>query len=244
MLFAVHSLFKFKTRSTRNDSNIRKLFLTPTTEPKKFPFVRSHSAHHSTLHRPPSSSEMLGFFRSNKSSHQVETSSDGKSEHDHAEQDRSAFLSYSQQSGLPPQEKWPNDISAVVLPSIRAAEIEYELPNNSTDPDFVNSLPMNGDIVRFNGPNFEGSIVSRMRDVHLPLHQCNHDGRMTNEEYFENRSRQYQWTVQGRFKRRMRFDQVMTGQEFGRPFRNMPSSTMVKRGLEMLKHKLPATFEW
>lgn len=187
---------------------------------------------------------MLGFFRNNKKpSHQVNISSDGKSESDNAEQDRSAFLSYSQQSGLPPQEKWPNDVSAVVTPSIRANEIEYDLPNNSSGPDFVSSLPMNGDIVRFNGPNFEGSIVSRMRDVR-PLHQCNNDSQMTNVQYFENRSRQYQWTVQGRFKRRMRFDQVMTGQEFGRPFRNMPSSTMVKKGLEMLKHKLPATFEW
>jgi len=100
---------------------------------------------------------------------------------------------------------------------------------------------MNGDVVAFTGPNFEGRLVSRMRDV--SLHPCN--GRhMSNDEYFRNRSRQYQWTVQGRFKRRIRFDEIVTGQDFGRPFRNMPSSKMVKKGLDLLKHKLPETFEW
>lgn len=154
-------------------------------------------------------------------------------------EDRAAFSSYAEQSGLPTIENWPNDTNSIVTPSQRATEIKYDLPENNT-LDF-HSLPMNGDIVRFTGPNFEGKLVSRMRDV--PLHPCK-DSRMTNAEYFKGRSRQYAWTVQGRFKRRIRFDQVVTGQEFGRPFRNTPSSTMVKRGLDMLKHKLPETFEW
>ncbi|KAL7515414.1 hypothetical protein ACHAXN_013103 [Cyclotella atomus] len=153
-------------------------------------------------------------------------------------EDRAAFSSYAEQSGLPTIENWPNDTNSIVTPSQRATEIKYDLPENNT-LDF-HSLPMNGDIVRFTGPNFEGKLVSRMRDV--PLHPCK-DSRMTNAEYFKGRSRQYAWTVQGRFKRRIRFDQVVTGQEFGRPFRNTPSSTMVKRGLDMLKHKLPETFE-
>ncbi len=62
-------------------------------------------------------------------------------------------------------------------------------------------------------------------------------------DYFRNRSRQYQWSVQGRFKKRIRFDEVVTGQEFGRPFRNTPSTRIVKKGLHLLKHKLPETFE-
>jgi hypothetical protein len=151
-------------------------------------------------------------------------------------EDRAAFSSYAEQSGLA-NSNWPSN--TLVTPSQRATEIKYDLPENNT-LDF-HSLPMNGDIVHFTGPNFEGKLVSRMRDV--PLHPCK-DGRMTSAEYFKGRSRQYAWTVQGRFKRRVRFDEVVTGQEFGRPFRNTPSSTMVKRGLDMLKHKLPETFEW
>jgi hypothetical protein len=157
------------------------------------------------------------------------------------EEDRRAFLEYSQQSGLPPLSKWPNGMSSFAMPSQRASEIEYEIPSNSVCPGFIDAIPMNGDVVMFNGPNFEGKLVSRMRDV--PLSPCT-GSHMTNDEYFHNRSRQYQWTVQGRFKRRIRFDEIMTGQEFGRPFRNMPSSSMVKKGLGLLKHKLPETFEW
>lgn len=159
------------------------------------------------------------------------------------DEDRHAFLSYSQQSGLPSVENWPNDVSSVVIPSQRATEIEYDIPeNNMLGPVCVKSLPMNGDAVHFSGPIFEGKLVSRMQDI--PLRPCKRKNNMTNAEYFNNRSRQYMWTVQGRFKKRIRFDEVVTGQEFGRPFRNTPSSAIVKRGLSMLKHKLPETFEW
>lgn len=160
---------------------------------------------------------------------------------DKDEDDRVGFSAYAEQSKLPPMEKWPDDIATIVTPSQRAAEIEYELPDNNTSSDFVPSLPMHGEVVRFDGPSFQGKIASRMRDVPLPPHKGN---RMTNADYFDSRSRMYQWTVQGKFKRRIRFDEVTTGQEFGRPFRNTPSSTMVEKGLDMLKHKLPETFEW
>jgi len=49
--------------------------------------------------------------------------------------------------------------------------------------------------------------------------------------------------VSGTFTKRMRFDEVVTGQDFGRPFRNSPASHLVKRGLDLLKNKLPETFE-
>lgn len=188
---------------------------------------------------------MFDIFRSNKSSNDMDTSANTKKVKDihiTTDDDRRAFSSYSQQSGLPPLENWPTGVSTVVTPSLRASDICFDLPDNDTSLfSDVKTLPMNGDVVRFDGPNFEGKLVSRMRDV--PLHPCKASS-MTNAEYFSNRSRQYQWTVQGRFKRRIRFDHVVTGQEFGRPFRNMPSSTMVKRGLDLLKHKLPETFEW
>lgn len=100
---------------------------------------------------------------------------------------------------------------------------------------------MNGRAVPFDGPNFSGVMKSRMRDVPVPP-RCDRDG-MSNGSYFQNRSRQYQWSVRGRFKRRIRFDKIVTGQEFGRPFRNAPSSRVVKKGLDLLKHKLPETFD-
>ena len=169
---------------------------------------------------------ILNLFKSSKSAiHGDYTTSTQEKTID--DEDLRAFLSYSQQSGLPSPENWPDDVFTIVTPSQRAKEIKYDLPNNSTYPEFIKSLPMNGEIINFNGPHFEGKLVSRMRDV--PLHLQN-DTNMTNAKYFSNRSRQYQWTVQGRFKRRIRYDKVMTGQEFGRPLRNMPSSKMVKGG--------------
>ncbi|KAL3781224.1 hypothetical protein HJC23_003541 [Cyclotella cryptica] len=182
---------------------------------------------------------ILDLFRSTKRSHGTDASCERHPRKAIVEEDdRRAFLDYSLQSGLPPLTKWSNDVTTFVVPSQRANGIEYQ--HSSCDGKIIKSLPMNGDVVAFSGPSFEGKLVSRMRDV--PLHPCN-GKHMTNEEYFRNRSRQYQWTVQGRFKRRIRFDQIVTGQEFGRPFRNMPSLRMVKKGLDLLKHKLPETFE-
>lgn len=185
---------------------------------------------------------LLDIFRSNTNDPDASSSQACESKTVIADVDRRAFLSYSQQSGLPSAENWPSDISTVVIPSQRAPAIEYQLPHNTLGSACVKSLPMNGDVVHFSGPAFEGKLVSRMQDV--PLLPRKRTSKMTNAEYFNNRSRQYMWTVQGRFKQRMRFDEVVTGQEFGRPFRNTPSSTIVKRGLNMLKHKLPETFEW
>lgn len=182
---------------------------------------------------------ILDIFRSGKSTRQEESEEKLEAANS-CDDDRLAFSSYAEQSGLPPLENWPIDITTIVTPSHRAPEIEYEL-QETIGPDLVPSFPMNGDVVLFDSPNFRGKIVHRMRDVPL---QPSKNNRMTNAHYFNARSRQYQWTVQGRFKRRIRFGEVITGQEFGRPFRNTPSSSMVKRGLDMLKHKLPETFEW
>ncbi len=66
---------------------------------------------------------------------------------------------------------------------------------------------------------------------------------MSNKKYFQNRSHQYQWSVQCWFKRKIRFDKIMTGQEFGRPFWNAPSSRVAKKCLNLMKHKLPETFD-
>jgi hypothetical protein len=64
------------------------------------------------------------------------------------------------------------------------------------------------------------------------------------EAYFKGRSRHFQWTVQGVFKERVRFDEMVTGQDFDRPFRNPPAMKLVDQALVLLKTKLPDTFEW
>ena len=156
------------------------------------------------------------------------------------EADRRAFSSYAQQSGLPSSSEWPGDSPLLVVPSNRAKDVKYSLENDGGDSSLP-AVPMDGRVVPFDGPLFQGKLVSRMRDV--PTSNPNSEVKMSNREYFQNRSRQYQWSVQGRFKKRSRFDKIVTGQEFGRPFRNAPSSGVVKRGLGLLKHKLPESFD-
>ncbi|KAL9183693.1 hypothetical protein ACHAXT_004549 [Thalassiosira profunda] len=155
--------------------------------------------------------------------------------------DALAFAAYAEESGLPSSSEWPAETPLLVVPSHRAPDVEYDISCNDSYAA-ESRLPLNGSAVPFDGPHFEGKLVSRVRDVPTtPLDESSK--MMSNREYFQNRSRQYQWTVQGRFKKRIRFDKIVTGQEFGRPFRNAPSSRVVKRGLDLLKHKLPETFE-
>jgi len=164
------------------------------------------------------------------------------------DEDRKAFLTYAQQSGISVSTaEWVSNSSLLVLPSQRAREIQFHLPDCknssscSTGDSSLSTIPVNGFPIVFTGPHFEGKLVSRIRDVNT---STSTKGKLlTNNQYFANRSRQYQWCVQGRFKKRIRFDKVVTGQEFGRPFRNAPSSFVVRKGLDLLKSKLPEAFE-
>ncbi|KAL7550597.1 hypothetical protein ACHAWF_013818 [Thalassiosira exigua] len=162
------------------------------------------------------------------------------------EADRKAFLAYARQSGLATTTEWPTNSSPVlVVPSHRAKDVEYRFScHEDRGKSSLAVLPMDGCVLSFDGPHFEGKLVSRMRDTSSTIESNGSiKSSMPNGEYFQNRSRQYQWSVQGRFKKRTRFDKIVTGQEFGRPFRNAPSSRVVKKALDLLKHKLPETFE-
>mmetsp|Transcript_3555 Transcript_3555/g.7776 ORF Transcript_3555/g.7776 Transcript_3555/m.7776 type:complete len:219 (-) Transcript_3555:6-662(-) len=188
---------------------------------------------------------LLELFGSNKANNSPQIqASQAKPEAHKAmgeEAERKAFSAYAQQSGLPSPSEWPDNTPLLVVPSHRASDVEYQLSCNEVDGESsISSLPMNGCNVPFDGPSFSGILKSRMRDVPIPKDNVND---MSNKDYFQNRSRQYQWSVQGRFKKRIRFDKIVTGQEFGRPFRNAPSSRVVKKGLDLLKHKLPETFD-
>ena len=159
------------------------------------------------------------------------------------DEQRNAFSAYAQQSGLRASSaEWTSNSLLLVLPSHRAREIIFRLPcrDCGDGKSSLQVLPVNGCPIAFSGPNFEGKLVSRIRDVDAT---SNVEGNLLpNKQYFQNRSRQYHWCVQGQFKKRVRFDKVVTGQDFGRPFRNRPSSLVVKKALELLKSKLPEAF--
>ncbi len=151
-----------------------------------------------------------------------------------------AFLSYARQSKLPEPSSWPESSPIYVCASARAPHIQYEI--NSRDGGFPPPFPLDGTLVDFDGPLFKGCIVSRIKNA--PAMNLNPVHNQRHSSDFEKKSRLFQWTVQGVFKKRIRFDEVTTGQDFGRPFRNTPSATIVKKGLDLLRNKLPDSFEW
>jgi hypothetical protein len=164
-------------------------------------------------------------------------------EHDESEdQRRKDFLSYFNDSKLPNPDCWPDNSPIFVSASKRAPEIKYQL--HASNDNEVKPFPLDGSIVPFSGPLFRGKIVSRMRDVPSMAPRGQSPPLCSSDEYFKGRSRQFQWTVQGVFSKRCRFDKVVTGQDFTRPFRNAPSSAIVKRGMDLLRNRLPETFEW
>ena len=143
-----------------------------------------------------------------------------KQDHGEREDERRAFAEYARQSQLPPLEDWDGD--SLLLSSVRGKNISYTKSKK---------LPTDGSIVHFSSPLFVGKLLTRIRDD-------------DQSSYFHQKSRKYNWIVQGHFIREgIGFDEVITGQEFDRPFRNAPSSKLVQHLLEMLKHKLPDSFD-
>ena len=134
---------------------------------------------------------VLGIFRSTKSNDEVTSEEATKAEME--QEDRKGFTAYAQQSGLPKNE-WPS--SLIVVPSHRAKDVEYQLPRaiaseaETNEETRTNAIPLNGDVVQICGQHFEGKLVSRMRDV--PTTPCQ-SNLISNNKYFQNRSRQYQW---------------------------------------------------
>jgi hypothetical protein len=140
-----------------------------------------------------------------------------------------SLIDYARQSDLPPFEAWEGDPLRVTT-SQRAKHITYSQSFGSLKS--LHCLPTDGSAIHISGNLFEGKLITRIRDDNN-----NH----TSNSYFRQRSRQYNWIVQGRFLQRTRFDEVITGQDFDRPFRNLPSSHIVQRLLDMLP--LPDSFE-
>lgn len=161
------------------------------------------------------------------------------------EQKLEEFLSYFHESKLPHPDQWPDNSPVFVAASKRAPRIKYQLNGKGDNNDKVSPFPLDGSVICFNGPMFRGKIVSRMKDVPGMVLPGQHTPpSCSSENYFKGKSRQFQWTVQGIFSKRCRFDEVVTGQDFDRPFRNAPSSAIVKRGLDLMRSRLPENFEW
>ena len=161
-------------------------------------------------------------------------SHDAKKEHD-----KESFFAYFRSSKLPHPDNWPGKSPIFVSASKRARNVTYRLPQNIDG--YQTPFPLNGDVVTFTGPLFQGKIVSRVRGADSISSGAKVS---TPDNYFKGRSRQFQWTVQGVFSKKMRFDDLVTGQDFCRPFRNAPASNLVKKGLNLLKNRLPETFDW
>ena len=156
---------------------------------------------------------------------------------------RTAFLEYSRKSKLPPIESESWHDSSILIPSLRCKDTTYyslarpTLSHQSsesadTPSKSLSFLPTDGSVVHISNPLFDGKIITRIRG------EC-----QQTSPYFQNRTRAYNWIVQGRFRKRTSFEDVITGQEFDRAFRNRPSSQIVQRMLNMLRSKLPDSFE-
>lgn len=168
-----------------------------------------------------------------------ETAGD-KSEKRNECSDRELFLNYFVQSKIPHPSKWTENSSLYVNASKRGNGISYHLPLRKDG--YSAPFPLQGEVVTFCGPLFQGKIVSRVKDE-SPSTNSSSDHVQLSNNYFKGRSRKFQWIVQGIFSKRTRYDQVSTGQDFGRPFRNAPASPLVKKVMNMLRSRLPDTFE-
>ena len=83
-----------------------------------------------------------------------------------------------------------------------------------------------------NSAHFEGRMLVLLRNA-----PCAEQSRL--DAYFEGHRRVSVNYVQGRFKRRLPMDQVMTGQTFRRPFVNMPSQMLIKVAFGFLRGLAP-----
>jgi len=156
--------------------------------------------------------------------------------------EKEEFLSYFQTSNVPNPGKWPEESPIYLAASQRAPNIKYDLPpqESRVSPPF----PLDGTAVPLDGPLFQGVMVSRIKNAPRMVKSSSSNPSPNNAKYFKGKSRLFQWTVQGTFKRRIRFDKLITGQEFDRAFCNTPSTALVKKGIDLLRSRLPDTFEW
>ncbi len=108
---------------------------------------------------------LLGLFHSKKTSDDSPACTSKKKTKLQSESDQIAFSSYARESGLPTLVEWPSQSSMVVIASHRNNYVKYTLPRETSLGRIKDPLPMDGSVITFSGPLFEGKLVSRTRDV-------------------------------------------------------------------------------
>ena len=123
---------------------------------------------------------------------------------------------------LPPVKSWPLRPLLLRAPSDSTAKpLQPPAPRANT----FRSFPINS-------ANFEGHMIVLFKNA-----PCQARGQL--DAYFKNRTRLTANYVQGRFKRKVPMDQVLTGQTFQRPLINMPSQIVMKVAFGFLRGLAP-----
>mmetsp|Transcript_17365 Transcript_17365/g.20443 ORF Transcript_17365/g.20443 Transcript_17365/m.20443 type:complete len:455 (-) Transcript_17365:39-1403(-) len=137
---------------------------------------------------------------------------------------------------LSPKQSWPHK-PVLFRWSSSAGEVKLSSPSNPSvhplDPIVINAEP-----VDFETSLFIGKVMIRVSNVP----NTSSESQENMKEYFKNRSRTLQICIQGKFKKRICFNQVYSGQEFARPLKRMPPRRVVKWSFNFLRSRLPDSF--
>jgi len=129
----------------------------------------------------------------------------------------------------PPVSRWNQRPLYMTIPSYAGCKITRgALTYNSEIPfEFETSV-------------FAGRCLIRFRDCPPPPDGAAPDAARRLEEYFRGRARTFQCVVQGRFKRRVRADEAVTGHEFFQPLVGIPGKRFVKTLVHILRAMNPS----
>jgi hypothetical protein len=129
----------------------------------------------------------------------------------------------------PPVSRWNQRPLHMTIPSYAGCKITRgALTYNSEIPfEFETSV-------------FAGRCLIRFRDCPPPPAGAAPDAARRLEEYFRGRARTFQCVVQGKFKRRIRADETVTGHEFFQPLLGIPGKRFVKTLVHILRAMNPS----
>ncbi len=114
---------------------------------------------------------------------------------------------------LPSVEKWRH--RPLMICANTSAAPSLQVPEHG-----MSACPL-GVPFKFSSDVFEGEMLIRLKD-------SKSDNVQDDEAYFSGRKRSFQSVVQGRFKEQVPVGDVLTGYEFARPLKSLPSSMILK----------------
>ena len=125
---------------------------------------------------------------------------------------------------LPPVSEWRHNPVMVCVNTVVSPKINV--------PDYKSAhLPI-GKAFNFESELFVGRCLLRFKDVPV-------DNLEDVSAYFNDRQRRFQAIVQGRFKRELNVDDVLTGHEFDKPFNYFPPSWVLAAGTSLISRLAP-----